>query len=182
MKKAVFLDRDGVINEEVNYLSRVEDFKFIPNALKALKLLSDTDFKIIIITNQSGICRGYFIMDDVRKIHDYMLEEFKKEKVRIDGIYICPHHPDEDCECRKPKIGLLIEAAREFDLNLKESYFIGDKTTDIQTGKNALCKTILVETGYSGKDSTYDVESDFVARDLLEAVKFIVSHKNKQKI
>ncbi len=173
MNKAVFLDRDGVINEEVNYLSKVKEFKFIKNVIEALKLLSKTGFKIIIITNQSGINRGYFTVEDLKRIHEYMLKEFKKESIRIDKIYVCPHRPDENCNCRKPKTGLLIKASEDFNINISKSYFIGDKTVDIETGKNANCKTILVKTGYGGSDNNYKVKPDFIEDDLIEAVKVI---------
>ncbi len=177
MERAVFLDRDGVINEEVNYLSNVNDFKFIKNSIEALKLLSKTEFKIIIITNQSGINRGFFTMEDLNKIHEYMLNKFKSEGIRIDKIYVCPHRPDENCSCRKPQIGMLIEASKEFNIDLSKSYFIGDKTVDIKTGKNANCKTILVKTGYGGSDNTYDVTPDFIVNDLLEAAKLIIERQ-----
>lgn len=170
---AVFLDRDGVINKEVSYLSRVEDFEFIPNAVEALKILSGTAYKLIIITNQSGVARGFFSSEQLSKIHEHMLGEFHKNRIKIDKIYVCMHHPDAKCGCRKPAIGLLKEAERDFNIDLKKSYFIGDKNSDIKTGKDAGCKTILVKTGYCGSDKEYEVLPDYLAEDLLDAVKFI---------
>jgi len=175
MKKsvAVFLDRDGVINKEVGYLSSVADFEFIPNVVEALKILSETEYKIIIVTNQSGVARGFFSKEQLFEIHEYMINQLKKDKIRIDKIYVCMHHPNDKCNCRKPEIGLLKEAEKEFNIDLKKSFFIGDKTIDIETGKRAGCKTVLVKTGYGGKDKEYNVFPDYLAFDLLDAVGFI---------
>lgn len=170
---AVFIDRDGVINKEVSYLSRVADFEFIPNAVEALRILSNAGYKLIIVTNQSGVARGFFSEEQLSEIHEYMINELKKSKIRIDKIYVCMHHPNDKCDCRKPEIGLLKEAEKEFNIDLKKSFFIGDKTIDIETGKKAGCKTILVKTGYGGKDKEYDVFPDYSAVDLLEAAGFI---------
>lgn len=170
---AVFLDRDGVINKEVSYLSRVGDFEFLPNAVEALKFLSGTGYKLIIVTNQSGVGRGFFSSGELSKIHEHMLRELHKNGIRIDKIYVCMHHPGDKCGCRKPSIGLLKEAERDFNIDLGKSYFIGDKTIDIKTGKDAGCKTILVKTGYGGSDKEYDVLPDYLAEDLLDAAGFI---------
>ncbi len=181
--KAVFLDRDGTINREVNYLSSINDFKFLPRTIDALKLLSSTGYKIIIITNQSGIARGYFDKKKLIGIHKKMCDDLVAKGVRIDGIYYCPHHPDENCGCRKPGIDMLKRAEKDFCLNLQQSYMIGDTTTDIKTGMNAGCKTILVRTGYAGEDGRYTVKPDHTASDLFEAVKIIVrENETKENI
>jgi len=174
MNKAVFLDRDGTINKEVDYLSRIEEFEFLPSAVKALVKLSKSSYKIIVITNQSGVARGYFTEVALGKIHGHMVEELKANGARVDGIYVCPHHPDENCDCRKPKTGLIRKAEKDFNLDVKNSYIVGDSTKDVQTGINAGCKTILVKTGYGGKDKLYDVKPDYVVKDLLFAVENVI--------
>jgi len=174
MNRAVFLDRDGTINVEVDYLSKLEDFEFLPNTITALKKLSDSNFKIIITTNQSAIARGFLDEKELDKIHKHMIRQLSRNGARIDAIYVCPHHPDDNCPCRKPRTGLLKKAAKDFDISLKESYLVGDSTKDIQTGINAGCKTILVKTGYAGKDKLYHVKPGRLAEDLLDAVENII--------
>ncbi len=176
MNKAVFLDRDGTINKEVGYLTSITEFEFLPKVIKALKLLSKTDYKIIILTNQSGIARGYFDEKTLKEIHKKMCDDLKTEGIRVDKIYYCPHHPDENCKCRKPKTGMIKKAEEDFNLNLKNSYLIGDSTRDIKTGINAGCKTILVKTGYAGKDGKYKVKPDYEVSNLFEAIKIIAKN------
>jgi len=175
MNKAVFLDRDGVINVDKEYVHKIEDFDFIPRAIDALKILSKTNFKIIIVTDQSGIGRGYYTVKDYNAVTEYMLSEFNKNNIRIDEIYYCPHHPEENCECRKPNKKLILNAEKSFNLDLEKSYIIGDKTKDIMLGKNAGCKTIAVKTGKGGNDGEFDVKPDFIADDLSDAVNIILS-------
>lgn len=143
--RAVFLDRDGVINiNEPEYVHRIEDFKFAPRVLPALKKLSQTDYKIIIATNQSGIGRGYYTEKDLEVLHQWMLRRFKKEGVRIDKVYYCPHAPGQKCNCRKPKTGMVEKAVKDFGINLSKSWVIGDSEKDIQMGKEANLKTVLL--------------------------------------
>ncbi len=143
--KAVFLDRDGTINKnEPEFVHKKEDFKFIPGVLAALKNLSRTDYKIIIVTNQSGIGRGYFTEKDLQKLHQWMLGQLKKENIRIDKIYYCPHHPKNNCFCRKPKPGMIEMAVKDFGINLSKSWVIGDSERDILMGKEVNLKTILL--------------------------------------
>lgn len=178
MHKAVFLDRDGVINKEVGYLDNPGKFEFLPRAIQALKKLSDSEYKIVVVTNQSGVARGYFTKEILGRIHDKMRDLLKVEGVSIDGIYYCPHHLDEGCSCRKPETGLIIKASKELDIELNGSFFIGDTTVDILTGKNAGLKTILVETGYGGKDGRVNIKPDYTASDLLAAAEIILGEKN----
>lgn len=182
-KKAVFLDRDGTINEEVNYLSKIKQIKILPTVPSAIKLLNENDFLVIIITNQSGIARGYFTEKELEGINSHLVNELSKNGAKINGIFICPHHPDSQCDCRKPKTGLLKEAADEFDLDLSSSYMVGDKYTDLKTGINEGCKTILVKTGYgkgeAEKIGGWDFKPDLVAEDLLEAAKWILGDNAK---
>ncbi|MFH1575441.1 MAG: D-glycero-beta-D-manno-heptose 1,7-bisphosphate 7-phosphatase [Candidatus Nealsonbacteria bacterium] len=159
--KAVFLDRDGVINiNEPEYVHKIEDFKFIPGVLPALRKFSKTGYKIIIVTNQSGIGRGFFTKKDLQILHQWMLEQFEKAKVRINKVYFCPHVAEDNCSCRKPRIGMLEEAVKDFGINLNKSWIVGDSERDIQMGKEANLKTILL-----GKD----------AKDLAAAVKIILT-------
>lgn len=162
--KAVFLDRDGTINvNKPEYLHRIEDFKFIPRVLPALKKLSQTNYKIIIVTNQSGIGRGYFTERNLKNLHSWMLNQLKKEKIRIDKIYYCPHHPRQNCACRKPKTVLIEKAARDFGIDLSKSWIIGDDEKDILMGKEVNLKTILI----GGK-----------VKNLERAVKIILSEES----
>jgi len=121
MYKAIFIDRDGTIAKDVRYCSRPEDFEFLPAVLEGLRLLAKTDYKLIVITNQSGIARGYFTEVTLGKIHEIMKRSITEKGGRIDAIYYCPHHPNDKCDCRKPQIGLFKTAARDWDINLTES-------------------------------------------------------------
>ncbi|MFH1545345.1 MAG: D-glycero-beta-D-manno-heptose 1,7-bisphosphate 7-phosphatase [archaeon] len=177
MNKAVFLDRDGTINEEKNYLSREEDFKFIPGTIEGLKLLREKGFKLIVVTNQSGIGRGFVEGKQVERINKKMKEELKEEEVELDAVYVCPHTPEEGCDCRKPKNALVKIAEKEFKLDLKKSFFVGDKTIDIQLGKNCNGRTILLKTGYGGSDKKFKVKPDYIAEDLRNAAEIILSEE-----
>ncbi len=184
MNKAVFLDRDGVICKDTNYLHKIQNFEFIDKTIDALKLLSKTDYKIIIVTNQAGIAHGFYTEEDFFKLNNWMLNKLKSKGIRIDKVYYCPHHPDAkvakykiNCNCRKPKTGMLKKAAKEFNINVKNSFLVGDKTSDIKTGENAGCKTILIKTGYAGKDKQYKITPGFTVKNLYEAVKLILNGK-----
>jgi len=143
--KAVFLDRDGTINKnEPEYVHKKEDFKFLPGVLQSLKKLSQSDYKIIIVTNQSGIGRGYYTEKDLQKLHQWMLDYLKKENIRIDKIYYCPHHPKDNCSCRKPRTGMLEKAVKDFGINLSKSWIVGDDKRDIAMGKEVNLRTILL--------------------------------------
>ena len=174
MDKAIFIDRDGVINEDPGYVHKVEDFRFIPKAVNALKLLSQKGFKLIIITNQSGIGRGYYTKEDFLKFNNYLINELSKNKIRIERTYYCPHHPDESCNCRKPGTRHIEEAKKEFNIDLKRSYVIGDHPGDIGMGKKAGCKTAYVLTGHGKKHKESMKEADFTAKDIYEAAEWIL--------
>jgi len=186
MNKAIFIDRDGVICKDTNYLHRIQDFKFIDKAVDALKLLSKTDYKIIIVTNQAGIAHGFYSEEDFHKLNSWMINNLKNKGIRVDKVYYCPHHPDAkvakykiDCNCRKPNIVMLKKAEKELNIDLKNSFLVGDKTSDIKTGENAGCKTILVKTGYAGKDKKYNITPDFTVKNLYEAFKLILKGKTR---
>lgn len=145
MDQVVFLDRDGVINKNRNdYVKTWAEFKFLPNAPKGIKLLNDNGFKIIIITNQSVVGRGIITEKTLNRIHEKMLKELKEFGCIIEKIYCCPHAPSDNCDCRKPKPGMLLKAAKDFNIDLAKSCFIGDNGTDEEAGKRAGCKTYLV--------------------------------------
>ena len=151
-KKVIFLDRDGIINKKApkaEYVKSWDEFEFIPGSIEAITLLAQHDYKIFIITNQAGIARGTMTDQDLREIHSNLERELKKHNVKIEGIYYCPHGWNDGCECRKPKPGMLFQAAREHDLDLSKSTFIGDDERDLQTGKAAGCRTILVDSELS---------------------------------
>lgn len=170
--KAVFLDRDGVINQEKGYVHKIEGFHFFPYTFRALKKIPQ-EYKKIIITNQSGITRGMYTQTDFETLNNWMILKMEGNGVKIDKVYFCSHHPDDNCLCRKPKPGLIMQARKEFHLDLKHSWLVGDKTSDILAGKNAGCKTILVKTGFAGEDGLFSVKPDYIVLDLEKAVKII---------
>ena len=148
--KTVFLDRDGVINQSppnMGYVQRWSEFSFIPNARKAIRGLTQSGYRIIVVTNQAGIGRGLFTEENLRDIHTRMVSEIVETGGRIDAVYYCPHHPNAGCECRKPKPGMLTRAGREHNIELSSAYLIGDSTTDIEAGQRAGTQTSLVLTG-----------------------------------
>ena len=174
--KAILLDRDGTINYDPHaYIAKAEDFEFLPRVIDALKLVPKEEYKMIIVTNQGGIGTKEYTEEDLAEIHKKMLDELSQNNVTIDGIYYCPHAPVAKCNCRKPKPTMIEKAKNDFKINLSESYFIGDKTGDIKAGENAGCKTILVKTGYAGKDNHYKIHPNHVAKDLYEAINIILT-------
>jgi histidinol-phosphate phosphatase family protein len=170
--RAVFLDRDGTLAPDVNYCYRPADFNLFADVPQAVKTLNDTGLKVIVITNQSGIARGYFTDETLAKIHNKMLNELKKNGAYIDAIYYCPHHPDDKCECRKPGTALFQKAAADLAVDLTQSFVIGDRDIDIKAGKAIGSKTIVVSTGPT-KGSTAAFIPDYVADNLLDAAKWI---------
>lgn len=173
MNKAVILDRDGVITEDIGYVHKIEDFKLIKNAVEGLKLLKK--YKLFIVTNQSGIGRGYFKFEDFLEYNNRVVEELKKYSIKIEKTYVCPHAPEENCECRKPKTKFLKDAEKEFGIDLSKSFMIGDKKIDVGMGHNAGCKSILVLTGKGMKEKE-GAKADYIAKDLLDAAKWIVEN------
>ena len=144
----VFLDRDGVINRDKNYIHRVEDFEFIDGAVEALRQINALGRPIFVVTNQSGIGRGYYSEDDFRRVNAWMLQQLQQHGVRIAGVYYCPHAPEADCECRKPQPGMILQARREHQLELQDAWMAGDKTSDIEAARRAgVRQTVLVRSG-----------------------------------
>ncbi|OQA89702.1 MAG: D-glycero-beta-D-manno-heptose-1,7-bisphosphate 7-phosphatase [Elusimicrobia bacterium ADurb.Bin231] len=173
-KKAVFLDRDGTINDDMHYSADIDKLKIFPTSASAIRMLNDSGFRVIITTNQSGIARGRFSRESLDKLNEEVIRRLKEEHAVIDGVYVCPHHPDEHCKCRKPGIGMLLKAEKEFDINISASFVVGDMKTDIQLAKNAGCRGVFV---LSGAEKTPPVVADYVASDILEAAKWIAAQK-----
>lgn len=148
--KVVFLDRDGVINIEKNYLHTIKDFEFIDGVFESLKYLQSLGYKLVIITNQSGIGRGYYTREQYEILTQWLKQEFRKQNIDITEIFSCPHSPDDECSCRKPNIGMIEQASKIIDIDYKNSWIIGDKNSDIQTGINAnIQNTVQVKTGHA---------------------------------
>ena len=148
-RRAVFLDRDGTIARDVHYCRCVEDFVLLPGAPQAIRALNDRGLKAVVITNQSGIARGYFTEETLRLIHLKMRNELQQHGASVDAIYFCPHHPDDNCQCRKPKPALILKAAEELDIALGLSYMIGDDLKDVEAGRSAGCRTIWIASDSS---------------------------------
>ncbi|HEY95390.1 MAG TPA: HAD family hydrolase [Dehalococcoidia bacterium] len=174
--KAVFLDRDGVICRDVNYCSRPEDLKLLPTVPQAIKLLNDHNYLTIVITNQSGIARGYFTHKILSDIHNKMIDEFARFNARIDDIRYCPHHPDEGCNCRKPGTALFEQAIQKHAINTKASFMIGDEQKDIDAGRAMGCRTVLVTNSVTHKKECL-LRADYTALNLLDAVNWILTLK-----
>lgn len=161
MGKAVFLDRDGVINIEKEYLYKIEEFEFIDGVFESAIYLQKLGYKLFIITNQSGIARGYYSLDEFNKLSTWMMDEFSKKGVKIEKLYFCPHGPNDNCSCRKPKTGMIDDALKEFDIDLAQSILIGDKISDIKCAKNAkIGLSVIVKSGHSFDEK--EVNADFI--------------------
>ena len=171
--RTVFLDRDGTIAPDASYCSRPEDFEVFPGAAEAVRLLNEHGFRAVVITNQSGIARGYFDEEALARIHEKMLGELAEHGARIEAVYHCPHHPDDGCRCRKPGTALFERAAEELDIDFSGSFMVGDTQADIDAGRAVGCRTVLVTTGpLQGSDVTHP--ADHTAGSLLEAARWIV--------
>ncbi|MBM3858815.1 MAG: D-glycero-beta-D-manno-heptose 1,7-bisphosphate 7-phosphatase [Verrucomicrobia bacterium] len=175
-QRAVFLDRDGVLMEDTNYVGELERVIIIEAAYRALKRLQDGGFKLLVVTNQSGVARGFFTRQHVEIVHDHLNKQFAAHGVHIDRYYVCPHHPDDNCDCRKPSPKSLRDAAAEFGLDLARCYMIGDRPSDISTGQNAGVTTILVLTG-GGRETLADgkTKPNHVADDINAAADWILA-------
>ena len=148
--KTIFLDRDGVINKEVGYLHKIEDFEFIDGVFEACKYFQSVGYKIIVITNQSGITRGYYGEQEFHAVNNWMLEQFKDNGIEILDVFFCPHGPEDNCDCRKPKPGMFIQANNKYGIDMNKSWMIGDKEADITAANAAgIQNTILVKSGHA---------------------------------
>ena len=194
MRKAVFLDRDGTINEEVHYLHKPEDLRLLPGAAEAIRRLKEAGFVTVVVTNQAGVARGYYTCEDVEALHRYLNQELEKTGGHIDAFYYCPHHPVHGigvyrkvCRCRKPGIGMYEMAERDFAVDKAHSYMIGDKRLDIEAGHNYGVESILVGTGY-GRELKREAEEngeapfyDYYAEDLPAAAQFIIEKEKGRR-
>ena len=189
-RPAVFIDRDGTLTEEVGYVNHPERLRLLPRSAAAVRRLNETGIAAVVATNQAGIARGYFSEDVMHAVHERLVAQLKEAGAHLDGLYVCPHHPTEgvapfraDCDCRKPKPGLLLRAARELDLDLSGSVMVGDKASDLLVARPVGARAILVLTGYGRGEWEYRrpqfaVPPDHVATDLLDAVEWVIAGRN----
>lgn len=167
MKKAIFLDRDGVINKDLGYVHTIKDFHFLPGVFEALRTFDSLGYLLIIVTNQSGIGRGYYTQNNFKMLTDWMKKRLQEAGIEIAGVYHCPHHPDDGCDCRKPQPGLILQAAKDFDIDLSRSWMIGDKQSDIEAARRAGVKNaILLGSG----------NAPYHAQSLFDTIKIIKDH------
>ena len=188
MRVAVFLDRDGTINEEMGYINHIDRFVLIPGAAAAIRSINESGLQAVVVTNQSGVARGYFPKELIDQVHQKMSDLLEEEGAFLDGIYTCTHAPPnkgepDGCGCRKPKIGMMQQAAQELNLDLEKSYVVGDRVKDVEMARKAGAKAILVLTGYGKGELEFlgpssKVQADFVAKDLAEAVEWILSDRS----
>ena len=183
---AVFLDRDGTINEQMGYINHISRFHLLPGVAQAIGRLNTLKIPVVVVTNQSGLARGYFPEELLTAVHEKMSRQLAAEGAHIDGLYICPHHPEakeerfrKNCSCRKPKTGLLEQAAKEMDIDLSRSFMVGDRWSDIRCGVQVGATPILVLTGYGRGDQQYigpdqHVQPEYTAEDLSAAVSWII--------
>ena len=175
--RAVFLDRDGVLMADTNYVGHVERVVILDQAPAAMRRLQAAGYRLFVVTNQSGVGRGYFTRAAVEEIHALLDRQFATAGTRVDRYYVCPHHPEDNCECRKPKPKSLLDAASEYGLDLAQCFMVGDRASDIQCGQNAGTRTVLVLTG-AGPETLASGKSqpDFVAADVSAAADWILRH------
>lgn len=172
--KTIFLDRDGVINKEVGYLHKIKDFEFIDGVFDACLYFQSLDYQIIIVTNQSGIERGYYSENDFHIVNNWMLEQFKDQGVDILDVFFCPHGPESNCDCRKPKPGMFNQANKKYDINMEDSWMIGDKEADVQAANAAgIENTVLVKSGHAIDE--VNSKAEFILDSIKQAKTIIVS-------
>lgn len=185
-KGIIFLDRDGTVNKEVNYLSDKSQIEILPQVIEGIEVLNRNNIAVVVITNQPVIARGLITIEDLKKLNDTLSKKLKKEGAYIDAIYSCPHHPERNhpdipalamkyrmkCECRKPDLGMYKKALSTYGLK-KILGVIGDQTNDVLAGKKLKARTVIVKTGYKGEDGLYDVTPDFICDNFLDAVRML---------
>ena len=188
LRPAVFLDRDGTINEQMGYINHISRFQLLPGIGEAIRRLNELRIPVIVVTNQSGLARGYFPAPLLDQVHQKMERQLAALGAHVDGIYICPHHPEAKeeqyrlaCNCRKPKTGLLDQAAAELNIDLTASFVVGDRWSDIRCGNAVGAKSVLVLTGYGRGDAKYigphqTIQPDHTAENLQQAVNWILDH------
>ena len=178
-RPAVFLDRDGTMTEEVGYLNHLSRFRLLPGVEEAVRRLNEASLPVVVVTNQSGVARGYFPESLVAEVHERMRADLLKAGARLDGVYYCPHVSADRCDCRKPKPGMLEQAARELGLDLRRSFVVGDRHSDVELAHCVGARSILVRTGYGEGELAWQAKNwprqpEFVAADLPFAVNWIL--------
>lgn len=184
-QRAIFIDRDGTINVSKGFISKADDLELIPGSIEAIKAINKSGALAIVITNQPVIARGECSFEELHNIHNKLKTLLGEKGAFVDDIYYCPHHPDKgfegevpelkfDCECRKPKTGMIDEAVKKYNIDLSKSYMVGDSTMDLETARNAGIKSVLVDTGFAGNDGKYDRNCDIEAKNLFDAVEKII--------
>jgi D-glycero-D-manno-heptose 1,7-bisphosphate phosphatase len=183
------MDRDGTINEQMGYINHPSRFVLLPGAAGAVRLLNRAGFLAIVVSNQSGVARGYFPVDLVHEVHDLLQRGLEEQGARLDGVFFCPHHPGGpveayalSCDCRKPEPGLIRQAESRFDIDMSRSYVVGDRFSDVELAARCGLKSVLVETGYGRGDRQYvlpgrEVQPDHAAPDLEAAVRWILERE-----
>ncbi len=186
-RRAVFIDRDGTISEEVGYVNHPSRFRVFPYSAEAVRLLNASGLLAVLVTNQAGVARGYFAEDMIGEVHERLLRELERQGAQLDAIYYCPHHPSVgappyrlDCDCRKPRPGLIRRAASELAINLEASWMVGDRYSDVVLARNAGVRSAFVLSGYGlgeweHQRGTWEHQPDLVAEDLLDAARRIVA-------
>jgi D-glycero-D-manno-heptose 1,7-bisphosphate phosphatase len=194
MHRAVFLDRDGTVNEEVGYLRDLADLRLIAGAGAAIRRLNEAGLKVVLVTNQSGVARGYFPESLVLEAHERLDRMLREEGARLDAIYYCPHHPTAGnsgytivCDCRKPGTGLIDRAARDLGIDIKKSYVVGDKWSDVELGQRTGAHSILVRSGFAPDDPgnvrpARVSDPDFIASTILDAAEWIIQRISKDTV
>jgi D-glycero-D-manno-heptose 1,7-bisphosphate phosphatase len=182
LRPAVFLDRDGTIAEEVGYVNHVSRFRMFPSAPAAIRKLNDREIPVFVVTNQSGVGRGYYPESLLHTVHSLMVEQLAASGAHVDGLYYCPHAPGDSCACRKPGTGMLVRASVEHGIDLKRSFVVGDRHNDIALANRAGSRGILVRTGYGEGEllwhaSKWTSQPDFIAADLSSAVDWILEQQ-----
>ena len=183
IRPAVFLDRDGTIAEEVGYLNHASRFRMFPFVAAAIQRLNEAGLPVIVVTNQSGVGRGYFPESLVHAVNELMTQQLAEAGAKVDAIYYCPHISADNCNCRKPKTGMLDRAARELAIDLQRSFIVGDRFGDVQLARNARARSVLVRTGYGEGElawhaAKWSVQPDFIAADLAEATDWILRQQS----
>lgn len=181
LNKAVFIDRDDTINRDVHYCSRPEDFQLLPGVGAGIRLLNQERLKVVVITNQSGIARGYFTEEMLERIHQKMTDELAKYGARVDAIFYCPHHPNEGCECRKPKPKLAHQAIKQLNINPRQSFSIGDRLMDVELARAIGCKSVMVPSEHGKEElKNSSLFPDYIASDFESAAKWIIEQNQAQ--
>ncbi len=185
-KPAVFIDRDGTINEQMGYVNHLSRFRILPRVPQAIRMLNRHGFLVVVVSNQSGVARGYYSLDLVKTLHHLLVTRIREKKGTIDGIFFCPHHPagsvpefSRDCDCRKPKTGLIEQARKSFEIDLQRSFVVGDMCTDMELAQRAGVPGVMVKTGYGLGEIEYilprkTAKPAHLAEDLLDAVRWIL--------